>query len=264
MVSLFRRKRIINPVRIFTLLALLLTVLLLSVACKCSKPTESRSKPRASKSEKELEEKPLVIPSIKEPMPKANKMVLVVIDTLRADRLGCYGYKDQPTTPAIDRIARDSILFDKFYAASAWTAPSFGTMFTGVSPKVHRNGKWLLEPEAESRSAGEVLLNPLSRAVSTIGELFDDFETGAFVSNGFLHPKFGYARGFDHYNHAVGKLFNCRRAKTTTKLAISGSRKTRIEKISSWWCTTWIPTPHTSLCRNTKECLRPAQPRPIW
>ena len=61
------------------------------------------------------------------------KALLISIDTLRADHLGCYGYC-RPTSPAIDAIAKDGVLFENFYSQCHWTIPSFATIFTGLYP----------------------------------------------------------------------------------------------------------------------------------
>ena len=61
------------------------------------------------------------------------KIVLVTIDTLRADRLGCYGY-DKPTSPNLDALASDGVLFERAMAPAPWTAPSMAAMITGRYP----------------------------------------------------------------------------------------------------------------------------------
>ena len=57
-------------------------------------------------------------------------VVLVTLDTTRADHLGCYGYT-RPTSPFLDRLARDGILFENALAAMPHTSPSHATLFTG-------------------------------------------------------------------------------------------------------------------------------------
>ncbi|NEO25512.1 MAG: sulfatase [Kamptonema sp. SIO4C4] len=64
-------------------------------------------------------------------------IVLLVLDTQRADRLSCYGY-EKPTSPAIDAFAAESTLFQRGVAAAQWTIPSHGSMFTGVYPSEHQ------------------------------------------------------------------------------------------------------------------------------
>ncbi|MFO7958552.1 MAG: sulfatase [Candidatus Brocadiia bacterium] len=68
--------------------------------------------------------------------PRPN-IVIFMADTLRADRLGCYGYEAHPTSPAIDAAARDGLMFERAFAAAPWTLPSHGSLFTGLSPSKH-------------------------------------------------------------------------------------------------------------------------------
>jgi arylsulfatase A-like enzyme len=63
-------------------------------------------------------------------------VVLVVLDTQRLDRLGCYGYP-RPTTPCIDRFAGDALVFDNYVSSAVWTLPSHASMFTGLFPSEH-------------------------------------------------------------------------------------------------------------------------------
>jgi len=63
-------------------------------------------------------------------------IVVYVIDTLRADRLGVYGY-DRPTSPAIDELAREGIVFDRAYSAAPWTLPSVASILTSLPPCAH-------------------------------------------------------------------------------------------------------------------------------
>ncbi len=63
-------------------------------------------------------------------------IVFIVIDTLRADHLGCYGY-ERPTSPCLDDLASRSTVFDALWSASNFTAPAFSSIFTGLSPNVH-------------------------------------------------------------------------------------------------------------------------------
>jgi len=71
------------------------------------------------------------------PTPPPRNLILISIDTLRADRLGCYGY-DRPTTPFLDRQAHAGVLCADASSTSSWTYPSHASMFTGLYPG--RNG----------------------------------------------------------------------------------------------------------------------------
>ena len=74
-------------------------------------------------------------PSAQGPASPRN-LIVVSIDTLRPDRLGCYG-NPRPTSPAIDRIAREGIVFEDASAPSPWTKPSHASLFTGRYPSAH-------------------------------------------------------------------------------------------------------------------------------
>src|SRR5262245_50401417 len=74
--------------------------------------------------------------------PRARNLILISIDTLRADRLGCYGYA-RPTTPFLDRESHAGVLFADATAPSSWTYPSHAALFTGLYPG--RNGATRLE-----------------------------------------------------------------------------------------------------------------------
>ncbi|MBE0566663.1 MAG: sulfatase [Krumholzibacteria bacterium] len=63
-------------------------------------------------------------------------IVLIVVDTLRPDRLGCGGYR-RPTSPHLDRLAAEGAVFDAMWSASNYTAPAFTSLFTGLHPHEH-------------------------------------------------------------------------------------------------------------------------------
>jgi len=157
--------------------------------------------------------------------PSADRVVLIVVDTLRADRLGCYGYDEQPTTPTMDRIAGEGILFERFHAASPWTGASFGSILTGVSPTVHRAGAHARKESTTAKSIMGVDTTPLSRTVPTLPELLGEIETAAIVTNSFLHRSMGFHRGFDHYDQENAGLAKSRRADSTTAAALGWLEK---------------------------------------
>lgn len=114
-------------------------------------------------------------------------IVLVTIDTLRADRLGCYGYS-QAETPQIDRIATQGVLFENATAAAPATTPSHASMFTGTYPPVHgvRNaGGFALDSSHET----------LAERLQAKG-----WQTAAFVGASVLDRVYGLNQGFAHYD----------------------------------------------------------------
>lgn len=136
--------------------------------------------------------------------PQRPNVAIVVLDTLRADHLGAYGYSARPTSPALDAFAAQAIRFTQARASSPWTAPSLGTVVTGRYPADHRAGTRVLrELEVTKKSAGQHQKNtlnytPMSLEHPTIGERFTDagYETIGFQSNYFYSPLMGFARGF--------------------------------------------------------------------
>ncbi|MBN2672683.1 MAG: sulfatase, partial [Deltaproteobacteria bacterium] len=139
--------------------------------------------------------------------PLGSNVVIVVVDALRADRLGAYGYSKN-TSPMIDELAAQGTLFHRFYAAAPWTAPAFGTIFTGVAPSVHWAGKVVSAEDApalktHTKQIHGFSLYPIASQVQTMAEALSccvDI-TGAIVSNPFLHPSLGYNRGFTEYDY---------------------------------------------------------------
>lgn len=117
--------------------------------------------------------------------PNAPNVVLVSIDTLRADHLGTYGYA-RPTSPHIDRLATDGVVFENAFAPSPWTLPSHATMLTGVSP--YRHGA----VRADLQIAPDVVT--LAERLSRAG-----YQTVGFVNAPFVGSRFGFARGFERF-----------------------------------------------------------------
>jgi choline-sulfatase len=121
------------------------------------------------------------------PPPRAENVVLVTVDTLRADRLGCYGSRDV-ATPRLDRIAAQGALAEDASAHVPLTRPSHVSMLTGLLPPEHG-----IRDNVSPAVVGEVPL---------LAELFrqQGFATGAFVSSVVLSSQSGLDRGFDVYS----------------------------------------------------------------
>jgi len=134
-----------------------------------------------------------IIAAAQEPRARRPPNVIVfLVDTLRADRLGCYGH-DGPTSPNLDAFARDAILFDDAVAESSWTRASVASLFTGLPARVHGvNGRADALPE---------------QAV-TVTELLHEagYETVGFVANGNVAPVYGFDRGFDLFELLAGTI----------------------------------------------------------
>lgn len=123
---------------------------------------------------------------------RPRNVILVSLDTLRADHLGCYGY-GRPTSPALDGLAEESVLFKRAYAPSSWTLPSHVSMLTGWNTAHHRT-VW---PASRMDPAIVTLADTLRQA---------GFYCGAFTGGGFLSPRYGFAKGFDFYDELQGSF----------------------------------------------------------
>lgn len=125
------------------------------------------------------------------PAPLAGRnLLLITVDTLRADRVGAYG-DGEATTPALDRLAAEGVRFESAYTPVPLTLPGHAALFTGRSPLatgVRLNGHHYL-------ADGE----------TTLAERFRDagYATGAAVSAYVMVAKFGLAQGFDHYEDSL-------------------------------------------------------------
>ena len=116
-----------------------------------------------------------------------SNLLLITLDTTRADRLGCYGHEDAHT-PTLDALAARGVVFDQAYTPAPMTLPAHATLLTGLLPPQHG-----ARVNGEHRLAEDVptLAEELSRA---------GYRTGAFVAAFVLDAKFGLARGFDRYD----------------------------------------------------------------
>src|SRR3712207_2083596 len=121
---------------------------------------------------------------------KPPNIVIVAIDSLRADHLGCYGY-GKPTSPAIDALAESSIVFDQAIAAAIPTMPSFTTLYTGLHS--YRHG--IVSHVGRRRLAEHIELLPqLARERGYVTAACDNL-----VVQGEGRGSW-FARGYDHYS----------------------------------------------------------------
>lgn len=123
-------------------------------------------------------------------------VVLIVLDTLRADHLHCYGY-GRETSPNLDAFASTATRYEKAWSTAPWTLPSHASMFTGLTPGEH-GAHSFKPPEQVNRNA-----YPLDDQFETITETLRTlgYETEAFVNNiGYLGAWTNIQQGFDGYN----------------------------------------------------------------
>lgn len=112
-------------------------------------------------------------------------VLLIVVDTLRADKVGCYG-SPLGLTPAVDALAGQGVRFERAYAQAPWTLPSFASLYTSLNPPEHgaggQRGQWRGLPEA----------------ARTVAECFRDagHATACVINVDFVGEKFGLTQGF--------------------------------------------------------------------
>ena len=155
-------------------------------------------------------------------------VLIVTLDTTRADHIGCYGHSDI-ATPTMDRLALDGVLFSRAISPAPTTLPSHCSIFTGLYPFNHgarSNGVFRLPEENQ-----------------TLAEVFHEqgYATGAAISAFVLDSRFGLAQGFTNYDDAV-KDFAANRihpdperfANNTTDVALDWLKSHKGQKFFYW------------------------------
>ncbi len=112
-------------------------------------------------------------------------LILISVDTLRADHLGCYGYPED-TSPHLDEFASESVQFTKAVSQCSWTLPSHASIFTGMYPSLHGAVSKRRVIARDDLLLGEILRNA-------------GYSTMAFTGGGYLDPVYGFSRGFNAY-----------------------------------------------------------------
>ncbi|HEB88454.1 MAG TPA: hypothetical protein ENI85_02695 [Deltaproteobacteria bacterium] len=118
-------------------------------------------------------------------------VLFILIDTLRADRLSCYGY-ERETSPNIDALARNGIRFANHRSQSSWTKASMASLWTSLYPARTGVLRYSHAIPEEAMMPAEVLREA-------------GFRTAAIWRNGWVAPNFGFAQGFEFYTRPVSK-----------------------------------------------------------
>lgn len=120
---------------------------------------------------------------------KRPNLIIISIDTLRADHLGAYG-NPRDTSPAVDWLAKIGVLFENAYSQAPKTAPSHMSLFTGLYPESHGVSNW-----------GEGQNRRLSEEIPTLATLLknEGYRTRAFTGYGHMRPDLGFDQGFETY-----------------------------------------------------------------
>ena len=120
-------------------------------------------------------------------------IILIMVDTLRADRLPMYGY-DANSAPAFEGLAADGVVFENASAQASWTKPSTATLLSGLYPSTHRA---IGKPDR------------LPGSVTTLAEALTDagWRTGGIVTNVNLSPSYQFDQGFEEYLYLAPDFF---------------------------------------------------------
>ena len=145
--------------------------------------------------------------------PRGPSVVLIIIDTLRADHVGCYGYR-RNTTPSIDKLSSHSILFKNAISAAPWTGPSIGSLFTSQYP-------------AALGFRGKPII--IDQNFLTLAEIFkeNNYETKGIISHAYVSSSLGFGQGFDSYDEENAKGHGYISSPSITEKTISFLRKNR-------------------------------------
>ena len=117
-------------------------------------------------------------------------VLLISIDSLRPDHLGCYGY-NKNTSPAIDGLASDGMIFLNAVSTTSWTLPAHVSLFTSLFNSGHR-----VNDNSDRIDEQRIMLAEIFKA--------HGYRTAGFVSGPFMHPAFAFDQGFDEYAYCTG------------------------------------------------------------
>ncbi len=123
---------------------------------------------------------------------KKSNIILISIDTLRADHLGCYGYPKN-TSPHIDSLASDGTLFKNAFSSCPWTLPSHVSIMTSLFVAHHQVSNHREKITSSHLTLAEVLRK-------------NHFFNTAFTGSGFVSAHYGFSQGFDAYHEGPGSI----------------------------------------------------------
>ena len=142
---------------------------------------------------------PIWVHALPPTKPKRPNIIILLIDTLRADHLGMYGFK-RDTSPNLDEFAAQSTKFTRAISSSNWTPASVASLFTGLYPTSHG-----INPHKAIIKARKSDTNKLTDKNVTITTALKSvgYQTAAVSSNPWIGPSFGYGPGFDQFREIM-------------------------------------------------------------
>lgn len=149
--------------------------------------------------------------------PQPVNVVLVTLDTVRADHLHCYG-DNKIKTPVIDGLARDGVLFERAVTQTPLTGPSHASIFTGENPNAHH-----------VRDTGGFALQPASVTLASTLQQYG-WDTAGFISAAVLSRQFGFNQGFATYDDQIPEVVD----KNTGELAAARPANVTVDHAIRW------------------------------
>ena len=151
-------------------------------------------------------------PPAPEPAAVKPDIVLVIVDTLRADHLGVYGHR-RSTSITMDALADQGMWFHRSYASSGWTLPSMATLFSGLHPHQHLVGRLAFRGTEFGKL--DASFTTVAEALGAVG-----YRSGAVVNNTFMAPEFQLDQGFEMYDYQGATNKEHRSASSTVDLGL--------------------------------------------
>jgi len=132
--------------------------------------------------------------------PGRPNVVVIVIDTLRADHLPIYGYPHR-TAPFLEELAQDSIVFDRVYSTSSWTSPATASLFTSLYPTQHGVTTGMVATRRAQRLDPTITLNAIPDEAVTVAEMMRGagYRTFGVADNWNIDAAEGFHQGFDAF-----------------------------------------------------------------
>ena len=129
------------------------------------------------------------------PPPERPSIIFIMVDTLRADYLGSYGFLGD-ISPSLDRLAAESVVFENALTQAPWTKPAIASLFTSTYPRVHK----LTDHDRNARE--QLVTGILADEFTTLAESLSQagYRTAAFVANPWVAKQHGFAQGFDVFD----------------------------------------------------------------
>ncbi|MBK6577574.1 MAG: sulfatase [Sandaracinaceae bacterium] len=133
----------------------------------------------------------ILVPHVDRPtIEPARNVVVLLIDTLRADKLRPFNPRSRVEAPTIDALAQAGAVFELAQSPENWTKPSVASVLTGLYPMTHRQ-----KTESSSLPPSAVLLSEHLKE--------QGFRTASFIANGYVSDRFGFNQGWDHYTNYI-------------------------------------------------------------